>query len=190
MERRSLIKGILALGATGVIGFSGYKWLEIKEEPSLENIDEDRALLAYLAETVIPETDTPGALSAGVEVFMIRALKDFLPRRDVNRFLDGIEKVKELANEAYHKRFEDCSQQERESILIEFEDSGIKHPLYQKIQDRFLGRPFIRILKFLVCTGFAFSKIGATQAFNYESIPGAYQPNIPLKEGQPSMLLT
>lgn len=190
MKRRSLIKGVFAVGLTGAVGYSGHTWYEIKKKPSLEFIDEEKELLAYLAETVIPETETPGAISAGVELFMLKVIKEFLPRRDVNRFLDGLEDVKELSQGAYGKSFQECNQAERELLLEEFEASASTNRIYLKIQDRFLGRPFMRSLKYMVCSGFAFSKLGATQAFNYIPIPGSYQPNIPMKEGQTSWVLS
>ena len=191
MKRRSLIKGVLAAGATGVIGYTGFKYYKLDKKPaSMDSLEDEEPFLAYLAETIIPETDSPGAITAGVSVFMLRMLKDFLPYKDVRRFLDGMEDVKDLTEREYDKKFEDCTQKEREFILSLMEDSGSENKLLLKIQDRFLGRSFIRTLKFLVCTGFAYSKIGATQAFNYIPVPGAYHANIPLKEGQTSWILS
>ena len=190
MKRRTILKGIFATGVTGAIGFSGYTWYDLQKKPSLSTIGEEKELLGYLAETVIPETTTPGALTAGVDEFMVNMLKDFLPFRDVNRFMDGIEDVKKLSNNVYGRKFQDCNQSERESILKDVEGSTSTNKIYLKVEDRFLGKPFTRTLKYIVCSGFAFSKIGATQAFNYIPIPGAYLPNIPLKEGQTSWVLS
>ncbi len=190
MKRRTLIKGLLAAGVTGAVGYTGFTWYDLQKKPGLGSIEEEREFLAYLAETVIPETNSPGALKAGVDEFMIKMLKDFLPHKDVNRFLDGMEDVKKLSQSAYGRRFQDCSQAERELVLADFEDAGPSNRIYLKIQDKFMGKPFIRTLKFMVCAGFAFSRVGATQAFNYEAIPGAYHPNIPMKEGQTSWVLS
>ena len=188
MKRRTLIKGFLAAGVTGAVGYSGFKWYSVKKTPSLEHIEEERALLASLGETIIPETDTPGARSVGVEEFIIRMLRNQMTNRDVNRFLDGLEDVKALAQRTYGKSFQECSQEERERLLSEMEQGGMKNALLLKVQDRYLGRSFIRSLKYLVCSGFAFSKPGATQALRYEAIPGSYKPNIPLKPGETSWL--
>lgn len=190
MKRRSVIKGLLAAGVAGAAGFGGFTWYQVKKSPDIAGIEDEKGFLAMLAETIIPETDSPGAISAGVESFIINMLKYRLPHRDVNRFLDGMDEVKDIAQSSFNQKFEECDQEQREFILSRMEEQESTNALVVKVKDRLLGRSFMRSLKFLTCVGFAYSQQGATRAFRYVQVPGQYKSNIPLEPGDTSWVLS
>src|ERR1700733_5792651 len=54
---------------------------------------EQQALLAEVADTIIPTTDTPGAKAAGVEQFIVRVMRDCYQREDQEKFYAGLAKL-------------------------------------------------------------------------------------------------
>src|SRR4051812_6689583 len=51
---------------------------------------EQRALVAALSERIIPTTDTPGAIAAGVPAFIEMMLADWYEPTDRNEFMTGL----------------------------------------------------------------------------------------------------
>ena len=66
---------------------------------------QQEALLAEVADVIIPTTGTPGAKAAGAEKFIVRVMRDCYPMEEQKKFYDGLAKVKVLAKETYSKEF-------------------------------------------------------------------------------------
>jgi hypothetical protein len=66
MNRRKAIKLIL-LGSASVTALISYKWLHRIKTTEVAYLIDKQNLLAELAETIIPETDTPGAKAVKAE---------------------------------------------------------------------------------------------------------------------------
>lgn len=62
---------------------------EIGYKPVFFNEDQ-AAIMAEVAEIIIPKTDTPGAKDTGVPAFMDLMLKDCYGPEDQKRFLEGV----------------------------------------------------------------------------------------------------
>jgi Gluconate 2-dehydrogenase subunit 3 len=115
-------------------------------------------LLAEVVNTIIPDTDTPGAKAAHVHVFVDLMLKDCVPaaeRQTVLAALDGL-----------GDGFVTAARDERESRLA------------------LIDAPALALLKQLTLLGYFTSEIGASQALAYDPVPGTYRGCIDLKPGQ------
>ena len=125
------------------------------------------ALLDELSEAIIPTTDTPGAKAAEVGKFIIHAVENCLPADRKKRFWDELEAAEASCKQQTGKSFMECNDAERVAFLTWLQDQ--KRPATeQDIPSFFTG------LKMLVLHGYFTSEIGATQALNYDPIPGGW----------------
>jgi hypothetical protein len=187
MNRRSTIKGILTVSLLGISSFSGYKWLDLHRDVEPRSILQFKGLIAELAETIIPSTDTPGAKATGVENYIINVLVDCTDKVGQNMFLNGLYDVENYAVRNFNKSFLRCNLDERNRILMHFEGKDtFKLVILKKINHKLLGEPFFTKLKRLTVEGFCYSEVGATQGLAYDYIPGSYEPCMALKPNQKS----
>lgn len=153
-----------------------YKWLDRLRSTDVAYLLEKKSLLADLAETIIPETDTPGARAVKVEEFIIRMLRDCTDARSLCNFIIGLQELEEYSFQHYQGSFTACTPRQKESILQVFEGRAAAYwGLLAKVENKLLGRPFFTLLKSYTITGFCTSMGGATQALNYLGIPGSYE---------------
>lgn len=180
MKRRSALAGIGLISGTALIAYSGYKWLEWNRKPELSNLPERGGLIASLVDTIIPDTDTPGARAAGVHDFVIKMVTYCTEVKTQNKFIDGLNEIESYSIKEFGRSFEICSMNERIEILGYFEKRDKLFPgLVGKAQARYLGKPFFYTIKEYSSIGYFTSKIGATQALRYSLVPSKYLACIP-----------
>ncbi|HEU4471292.1 MAG TPA: gluconate 2-dehydrogenase subunit 3 family protein [Flavisolibacter sp.] len=185
MNRRKAIGRILLTGTGAAALLAGNEWYDTGKRPELSYLDRHETLLAALAETIIPATDTPGARDAGVQHFIIKMVKEATEKKSQNKFINGLRDLKLYCLQKYGKPYQDCAVAEQEAVLGHFERKG--RPLggiAGKIQTRILGQPFFTTLKTYTITGYCTSREGATQGLAYLPVPGRYDACTPLKPGQ------
>jgi hypothetical protein len=169
--------GGIALVASAI----GYKSYGLLKKPDLESLDGLRDLITELAETIIPQTDTPGAKAAGAGSFIIKMVRDCTPVQSQNNFLTGLNDVESYTSDAFGRSFIQCSQNERDQTLKHFEEAGAPLPgIIGKVEKKIAGESFFILLKRYTVLGYCTSEIGATQGLAYDYIPGRYVANIPL----------
>ncbi|MCU0470804.1 MAG: gluconate 2-dehydrogenase subunit 3 family protein [Arcicella sp.] len=66
---------------------------------------EQEALLAEVADIIIPTTDTPGAKAAGVEKFIVRVMRDCYKKEDQDKFYAGLAKLDADSQTKFGKGF-------------------------------------------------------------------------------------
>jgi hypothetical protein len=184
MNRRKAIK-LLLLGSASVSSLISCKWLDRIKTTEVSYLAGKQELLAELAETIIPETDTPGAKAVKVEEFILRMLQDCTDARSLSNFIIGLQELEEYTLLTYKHSFTFCSAWQKEAILQEFETRGqYYHGILGKIETKILGLSFFVLLKSYTILGFCTSRLGATQALNYEANPGRFEnvgPGHPLQ---------
>lgn len=144
--------------------------------------EEDTAnLLAEIADTIIPDTDTPGAKAAGVGPFIAMMMQDCYEEGDQKLVLDGLTELNKRGNEEYGSVFMKLSPEDREKLLTAIDKESAE---YQKNKKK--GEPdhYFRLLKELTLLGYFTSEIGCTQALRYVPVPGRYDGCVPYKEGE------
>lgn len=187
MKRRKAIGTILLAGTATTITLGGYEWYSLTKVPDKNYILSKKVLLAELAETILPATDTPGAKEAGAVEFMIPFLNECTDRKTLNRFIEGLKDLESYTLAQYGKEFIHCSDTEKNNILRYYElKSAPTHSLYEKVKNRFTGYPFFVILKKYAIQGYCISEKGATIGMRYIAVPGKNLPCIPLEPNQKS----
>lgn len=121
-------------------------------------------LLAELAETILPETDTPGAKAAGVDRFIALMVQECLPAAEARYFWDGLATADAYCNQLFGKSFTACPPEARNTFLRRLEAASKDKP----------DPEFWRMLKSLTLQGYFSSEIGMTQALNYDPVPGVW----------------
>jgi glucoside 3-dehydrogenase (cytochrome c) hitch-hiker subunit len=172
LDRRALLLGAVFL-VGGAVALSRFTRHPSKANgssgPALSG--EQFLLLEQVADTLIPATDTPGAIEAGVPAFVRDMLTDWASaatRADVIGVLDAIER---LAWAQFGAAFLELPAERRLAVLRRFDEDAISRqdPAYSRF-------------KYLVLVGYYQSESGATQELRYELVPGAWRSCLPLSE--------
>jgi hypothetical protein len=175
MKRRKAIKLIL-LGSAAATSLISYNWLDRIKSMDINYLNDKQELLAELAGTIIPETDTPGARAAKAEAFILRMLRDCTDMRSLTNFIIGLQELEEFSLSTYQHPFSFCTASQKEAILKEFEERARSYAgILGKIENKLMGRPFFVLLKNYTVMGFCTSRLGATRALKYEAIPGRFE---------------
>ena len=128
-----------------------------------------QALLAEVAEVIIPTTDTPGAKEAGVEKFVMRLMQDCYLLSEQEQFYAMIRKLDADARTAHGKGFAELDAAEKNKAI----DQAAR-----------MNTEVFKTLRELVIAGYFTSEIGATKALEYLPVPGQFVGDVPLRPGQ------
>jgi hypothetical protein len=127
---------------------------------------------AALAETIIPETDTPGAREAGVADFIEFMLQEWYPVDDRERFLDGMTKLRAHCTANHKEPFSGMEPADQVRIVAALQDGQV-----ELFEDG--GREFFDHIKQLTIFGYYTSEIGMTVERRYLPVPGRYDGAYP-----------
>lgn len=172
VNRRAMLLGVVVLlgGAAALSRFARKSaGTAPADGPALSA--EQFALLEQIVDVMIPATDTPGALAAGVPVFIRQMLVEWASpasRAEIAGVLEGIEKH---AWAKFGAAFVELQPERRHEVVRSFDEDRVtrQEPAYGKF-------------KYLVLAGYYQSEIGATQELRYELIPGAWRSCVPYSE--------
>jgi len=142
-----------------------------------------REIVAALAETIIPRTDTPGAIDARVPVFLELMVAHWLNDGEKAIFNAGLQDIESRIPLEYGKPFHQLGAREQLQILEALEDAAADSPWYDfgNVQREYISdAPFICQLKELTIWGFFTSKEGGSQVLRYDPMPMFFDGNIPL----------
>ena len=188
MDRRDIIKGLLAVGATGAVAAcsdGGQQTARRKPDPDANYSLRDRGtdgylsaeemtLLAAVAQTIIPKTDTAGAVEAGVPQTLQALLTDWADDAMRGSWRKALVLLGYELDEAAGGRFASASQEAREAAL-----GPIDAAVFAGERDDLAA---YKDLKFTIATAYYMSEPGATEELRYEALPGRWEGCIPLEE--------
>lgn len=143
---------------------------------------EQGALVAEVAEIIIPRTETPGAKEAGVAAFIDVMLKDVYEEPDRQRYVSGLKAFDDAARTAHGKGFVELPKQQQSELVRKFHDEAVAAELALETRPSYLQRPFILMTKELTLLGFFSSEPGATQVLQYAAVPGSFKGCVPLAQ--------
>ncbi|QEH42827.1 gluconate 2-dehydrogenase subunit 3 family protein [Chitinophaga sp. XS-30] len=144
---------------------------------------ETKALLAEIAETIIPETSTPGAKAAKVDEFILVMVNDCYDEKAQQVFVDGLNKVNEESGKMFSgKSYLDITPEQRTELLTAIDKERIA---YNKRENKQKDDPahYFQYMKELTLLGYFTSEPGATQALRYVAVPGRFDGCVPYKKG-------
>lgn len=144
--------------------------------------DAQNAIVAEVAEIIIPRTDTPGAKDVGVPAFIETMLRDAYAPEDQRRFIVGLDEFDAQSVRDHGKAFLELDSAQRLMQVQSIHDAAIAAELQHPLPPAQLRRPFILMTKELSLLGFFTSQIGATQVLQYDPVPGAYRACIPVSQ--------
>lgn len=121
----------------------------------------DKKLLSniyIISDIILPETDTPSATQASAHLYVDYYLHHFMPKLQKDEFIDGLITL-------LPKDFALLEHGEQESVTQRLDDAlktKSESAVYKK-------------LKQLIVIGYYTSEVGATQALNFDPVPGPYK---------------
>ncbi|MFT3976020.1 MAG: gluconate 2-dehydrogenase subunit 3 family protein [Sphingomonas bacterium] len=133
-------------------------------------------LVTAFADTLIPKTDTPGAVQAGVPASFDALMRDWAAPAHRAALLASLKAIDEAAATATGKAFTLLTPEQRTTFLSAYDAnqflsaaSGPASPAADYLK-----------LKELVATLYYLSEPGSTVELRYEQVPGAWEASIPL----------
>lgn len=122
-----------------------------------------RALVEALSERVLPATDTPGALAAGVPDFIEKLLADWAYPQEREPILKGLDAIDARSRADFGMAASTALPEQQDALLTLAMNDGLPG-----------GDRFFEAFRQLVITGYFTSEIGITQEREYLPIPSHY----------------
>lgn len=138
---------------------------------------DEKNMIKRMADVIIPKTDTPGAVEAGVPEFIVMMMQECYPLKDQNDFHNGLAAFNKWSSKKYGKRFLKLSPDKQEEAVADLD----KTVLGTKDADKDLA--FYRKVKELTMLGYFTSEPGATETLRYIQVPGKYEGCVPYHKG-------
>ena len=218
IDRREAIRRVgLILGGVSFVGGTALLTACERGRPASNNqpigqfTTEDIAFLDEVAETMLPETGTPGAKAARTGAFMALMVTDTYEPKDQQVFREGMRKLDEASQQANGVGFMAATPEQRLALLekldqeqktyTERRDAARRQPkpaaeehLPDQRQEAAPGKPleitadapahYFRMMKELALLGYFTSEIGYTKAQRYVESPGRFDPCVPYQPGE------
>ena len=133
-------------------------------------MDKDqRALIGAISERILPTTDTPGAIAAGVPAFIEMMLADWHTQAERDLVMGGVTAIDGFASKTYGKPFAKLSAVRQDAILTLAMDKTLPGAAPDAFEH----------LRQMVIYGYYSSEIGCTVERIYLPVPGRYDGAYP-----------
>lgn len=174
MKRRAALKQLAVLSG-GIALLPSCSANPEKVSLALDNLDingQQETLLAEIVETIIPQTESPGAGKLEIHKFVLTMADDCMEQEEQNIFTNGLKRFDSLCKRINKRSFMEVTAAERESFLLQIQKAAPDpndpdHDLEQV-------RAFIKQVKTLTIEGFLSSQYVMTEVFPYELVPGRF----------------
>lgn len=192
MDRREAIRrttllmgGALSASAVAAV-MSGCKAAPVDPDWTPTYLSREHAnTVAEIAERILPTTDTPGAIDAGVHRFIDIFLKDNASEEEQKQFAAGLEDIENRASASYGKSFVKLTPEEMDGVLGQLSTAGSEKSEDDMASEManegenvqgggFDPQKFFSGIRQLTLLGYFTSEVGATQALKMDAIPGEY----------------
>lgn len=134
--------------------------------------------VTQVTELILPETDTAGATSAGVNRFIDLVVGEWFDDAERTSFRAGLADLDARSRTAFGSDFVDGSAAQQTALLeqLEAETVALRASDAERAETLFFHR-----MKWLTLFGYYTSEPGATQELNWVAIPGAYRGCEPIE---------
>lgn len=139
--------------------------------------DNEFHLMEQLTDTMLPKTDTPGALETQVPYFIDLVVKNCMNPNDQQLIKKGLQQL----NDQPAGKFSSLSGEEKLNAINKIDEAAFK----EDADNAWFG-----IIKKLALIGHFTSQEGMTKALNYVKVPGDYKACIPYKKGEKALAKT
>jgi gluconate 2-dehydrogenase gamma chain len=173
IDRRTALAGVAAVfgaqlfapiaRAAGIVGPASRPVIS-EGPPSVQVFTpEQRALMTQLSERVIPTTDTPGAIAAGVPEYIEKLLADWALPAERGPIVTGLDAIDARCRQDCGIAAVHASPAQLDALLTAAMDAQFAN-----------GACFFTAFRQLVITGYYTSEIGMTREREYLPVPGEY----------------
>ena len=219
-RREAILRVTILLGGVGLVGGSALLTGCREEAPTKSKTSENAftpftseeiAYLDEVAETILPQTSTPGAKAAKTGAFMALIVTDSYSPSDQMVFREGMRKLDEASQKKNGTSFMRATPQQRLSLLevvdreqkaqSDARNEEKKKKAQASLTDErkesapaadvpataITAEPpahYFRMMKELALLGYFTSEIGCTQAQRYVESPGRFDPCVPYTPGE------
>ena len=205
ITRREVIQQVATLlGGAALVGGDRLLAIAIDDEALAQAMRQgvgpftaaEVALLDEIAETILPETTTPGAKAAKTGAFMALMVTDVYTPAAQQVFRDGMQSLDEACRTAHGATFMQATPAQRLTVL-EALDREQKAAMDARVPPPSNRAPapatstddpahYFRMMKELALLGYFTSEIGCTKAMRYIESPGRFDPCAPHAPGDRS----
>lgn len=133
---------------------------------------EQEKLLAEIAETIIPKTNTPGAKDVYAHQFAMKMVDDCATKEEQQQFVKGLDAFSSFAEKTAGRDFLEATPAQRASVLEELE---------KRKDDASDEARFYRKMKGLTIRGYTSSQYFLTEVQVYNIIPGPFKGCVPVQ---------
>lgn len=172
MNRRQTIKNLLIVtGSVITLPSWAQEWTvsDFESYQTSFSITEQR-LLASVADTIIPQGDSIGALTVGVDKFLQKLLDNCYDSSIQSNVRDQLSALDAVAKTTFSKSFTTCDQAQRQQLLLGWSKSDDKKQ-----------KEFFDLMKAETIRGFSTSRDVMTKYFKYRVAPGHYHGCVDVK---------
>ncbi len=140
--------------------------------------DAQREAITAFSDLIIPTTDTPGAVEAGVVEYIELIVSEWYNPGERERFMRGLAHLDEHTESMTGVRFAHADEERQTAILKGMEAEG------RALMEADLDAPesFFHQARRLVLHGYYTSEIGMKEELLFVGIPGRYDGYAPLSE--------
>lgn len=131
-------------------------------------------LLRELVETIIPQTDTPGAAATDTHGFIDVFLANSRSPQEAGQFVTELDQVGEKVSQHWGRAFPDLSAEHKHAAM-----SALAH---KQAPFDGLSENFFHRLKALTVLGYYSSEAGASEELVFLPVPGGYKGDFKLSE--------
>ncbi|HLO46479.1 MAG TPA: gluconate 2-dehydrogenase subunit 3 family protein [Leadbetterella sp.] len=190
MNRRNYIKNTAAaLGLTLTGSSMSEMLLSCQTQAKLDwkpafFTNNQAALIAEIAETILPKTKTPGAKEMAVPQFIDKMVKETMDEASQKNLIEGIDSFEEEVKAKYNTDFMSLKPNEKLEFLKKLDEekprSGLS--MWGIALEKDVPQPtFFKTIKGLTLFGFYTSEEIGRNVLVYDPVPGEYIGCMPLK---------
>jgi len=216
IDRREAIRRVTALlGGVALVGGDALLAGCGVDRTAVENAAfsaDEIAFLDEVADTILPETSTPGAKAVQTGAFMALMVTDSYDESEQRVFREGMTAIDEACQAAHGVSFVEATPEQRLAVLeaIDREQKEYSDARREEARNRSLAwlndqrqegatgtdagpatavttdppAHYFRMMKELALLGYFTSEIGCTQAQRYIEAPGRFDPCVPYQPGE------
>lgn len=159
----------MATAVAGLVAAPAWasNWSKASMQPHLAPGQD--AILAELVETILPATDTPGAKSLGINLFVQKMVADCYDKQAQQTLANGLSATDALAQQQFKTSFVGCTGPQRLDLLQQMaaDKEGSQ-------------KTFVGLVKGLTIRGYMSSEYVLTNLTHFQMAPGYYRGCVPL----------
>ena len=179
----AMLGGVALVGQGAMLAGCARPPEEVPPPPAPEGFftEGEIVFLDEVAETILPQTETPGAKAAGVGPFMALMVTDCYTAAEQQVFKEGMEAIDQQSAASYGVDFVSAMPAERLALLERLDAEQLD---WTEANPEAAPPHFFRMMKELTLLGYFTSEIGYNQAMRYAETPGRFDPCVPYEPGE------